>query len=117
MYEEAKAASASQIDRFYLSYCGGNGTGGTVGVNERNIANYSGPSFTVGEPDNDSDQVLLLVTYLLKFFICYKLLRFRQLELFLCPSNFRNFHSGLGVRVNVVAVVVFSQRLRHQWVA
>ena len=62
MYEEAKAASASQIDRFYLSYCGGNGTGATVGVNERNIANYSGPSFTVGEPDNDSDQVLIFTT-------------------------------------------------------
>ena len=73
MYEEAKAASASQIDRFYLSYCGGNGTGAaTVGVNESNIANYSGPSFTVGEPDNDSDQVLMLINYLLQILIIKK---------------------------------------------
>ena len=26
LYEEAKAASASQIDRFYLSFCGGGGS-------------------------------------------------------------------------------------------
>ena len=53
LYEEAKAASASQIDRFYLSYCGGNGTSSTGVVSERN----GNATFAVGEPDQDSDQV------------------------------------------------------------
>ena len=73
MYEEAKAASASQIDRFYLSYCGGNGAGGAAGVVEKNIVNYTGPSFTVGEMDHDSDQVQLWPNYYLLQLITYLL--------------------------------------------
>ena len=48
LYEEAKVASASQIDRFYLSYCGGNVTGNPAMVSDRNVIAY---------PDHDSDQV------------------------------------------------------------
>ena len=53
LYEEAKAASASQIDRFYLSYCGGNGANSTEHANERNV----NTTFVVGDQEQDSDQV------------------------------------------------------------
>ena len=54
LYEEAKAASASQIDRFYLSYCGGNGANSTEHANERNV----NTTFVVGDQEQDSDQVI-----------------------------------------------------------
>ena len=54
LYEEAKAASASQIDRFYLSYCGGNGANSTEHANERNV----NTTFAVGDQEQDSDQVI-----------------------------------------------------------
>ena len=54
LYEEAKAASASQIDRFYLSYCGGNGANTTEHANERNV----NTTFAVGDQEQDSDQVI-----------------------------------------------------------
>ena len=54
LYEEAKAASASQIDRFYLSYCGGNGANSTEHTNERNV----NTTFAVGDQEQDSDQVI-----------------------------------------------------------
>jgi len=57
LYEEAKAASASQIDRFYLSYCGGNAPGSTGLASERNANTYAGATSVAGDPDQDSDQV------------------------------------------------------------
>ena len=95
-------------------------------MNDRNIANYAGPSFTVGEPDHDSDQVLLLVNYLLQLIIyllqylpCINNYVLNEVGYLYFSSNFRNFHFAVEeVRVNVVVeVVVFCQRLRHQWVA
>ena len=45
------------INRFYLDYCGGNGTSNTGVVNDRNGKAYSGITFVGGEQDQDSDQV------------------------------------------------------------
>ena len=57
LYEEAKAASASQIDRFYLSYCGGNTQNSTGLATERSNNNYPVVNSVPGDPDQDSDQV------------------------------------------------------------
>ena len=59
LYEEAKAASASQIDRFYLSYCGGNTQNSTGLATERSNNNYAVVTSVPGDPDQDSDQVTL----------------------------------------------------------
>ena len=58
MYEEAKAACASQIDRFYLSYCGASGNGNSAGGTHGSpYAVGVGAAFPVAEQDHDSDQV------------------------------------------------------------
>ena len=65
LYEEAKAASASQIDRFYLSYCGGNGANSTEHANERNV----NTTFVVGDQEQDSDQVICYINSIKKSFL------------------------------------------------
>ena len=53
LYEEAKVASASQIDRFYLSYCGGgNVMSNSATMNER-MGNLSVQASSELELDSD----------------------------------------------------------------
>ena len=61
LYEEAKVASASQIDRFYLSYCGGGGNvmSNSATMNER-MGNLSVQASS--ELELDSDRVSCIVS-------------------------------------------------------
>ena len=61
LYEEAKVASASQIDRFYLSYCGGGGNvmSNSATMNER-MGNLSVQASS--ELELDSDRVSFIVS-------------------------------------------------------
>ena len=60
LYEEAKVASASQIDRFYLSYCGGgNVMSNSATMNER-MGNLSVQASS--ELELDSDRVSCIVS-------------------------------------------------------
>ena len=60
LYEEAKVASASQIDRFYLSYCGGgNLMSNSATMNER-MGNLSVQASS--ELELDSDRVSCIVS-------------------------------------------------------
>ena len=55
LYEEAKVASASQIDRFYLSYCGGGNPIANQGITNERMTNPS--VMTSSELELDSEHV------------------------------------------------------------
>ena len=84
LYEEAKVASASQIDRFYLSYCGGgNVMSNSATINER-MGNLSVQASS--ELELDSDRVSSLVS--LHFLYIYI---FTTFESYLAPTLYFMF--------------------------